>query len=113
MPSEIHKGPSGDFRLDSRYGDTRIGFDEAGAVEMARLDNLVEKAGVNPGDKVELLAQCTLSGDYVVWPEPKWVKVDGTFLAIDNCRVRLKVEGKGNGVHGYSVWSVMDIRKAD
>ena len=103
MPSEIRRGPTGDYQLDDRYGSQRKGFAEEGAKEMARLDDIVEKAGIKPGDLIEIL--------YDDLGSPKWVKPDGTFMAIDNCRVRMKDDTDPNGGYGVSVWEVSDIRK--
>lgn len=114
MPSKLFETPGyPDSRnLDNRYGKERSHYRTEIAEQMARMDDLIEKAGVKPGDKIEVYY--TPLGN----KNPLWVKPAGVFKEVDNGRFRfegitLETMMSDEVNFGGSLSRVLDIRKRE
>ena len=110
--------------LDSRYGvETRGNYGRKTAEEMARLDNLIESAGIKPGDSIEILLKRQVPNYELRRMEEKetWVRLsdlvgDAIFCAIDNGRFRVqgapgtRDENRSWAYQGETTW-IIGVRR--
>ena len=76
------------------------------AKSMARLDDLIEKAGIKPGDRIEILFQELRS------KPPEWRKVPGVFKAVHNGGLECKLEPyEHGGYSGSDLDRILEVRK--
>ena len=101
--------------LDSRYGRLRECYSRADANEMARLDELIEVAGIVPGDRIELRVKMWVKDEEArrveekeMWVTPSQLGRDAVFMEIDNGRFRVQEtrEPKAGGVK--SSWALFN-----
>src|SRR4051794_16987660 len=93
--------------LDSRYGKPRESLHPEVAAEMERVDLLIEKAGVNQGDEIEVLCDDLMTGH----GPPKWQVLRGTFLEVDNGRFFTQLEpGDKSPLVQPNLRKIIDIR---
>jgi hypothetical protein len=93
------------YELDSRYQQPRRNLSLNNAQEMARVDALIESAGVRFGDTIEVLFESD-DGSKQAWFKPcigvKFHDVhDGLF----------RVSNWSGGVEGYKAKQVLGVRK--
>lgn len=109
MPSLLYNIPGfpDSKNLDSRYGKERVCYRNDVAAQMARVDDLVEKAGIKPGDQFEVFYKPRDK------KAPEWVKVPGVFVEVDNGRLHCKLEPYEFGFGAYlgNLKLILDIRK--
>ena len=111
MVSKIERWPNADsncYQLDQRYGQERLGYNLEVATEMARLDGLVEDAGVVPGDRVEILVKCLIRTfsrhprGSCSYHKDLWIKVPGHFVSVDNGRFMVS---SAHSQKGHGSWT--------